>query len=300
MAPTLRAHDVDLHAFVRQLDQHIAQHFDRALHIALEDDEQFLLARSLELLRQTFERNTRALRQLRFTRFALAIFGDATRLLAIGDGDQLIAGLRQSFQTENLDRSGRPCCFQRDATIVKHGAHFAEHIADNKVVAVVQRSVLYQHGRHRTTAAIELGFQHGAARQTFRHSLQIAEIGNQADHLHQQIEIGLLLRRNIDEHRAAAPVFRHQAAIGQLLLDALGHGIGLIDLVDRDDDRHVRRLGVIDSFQRLRHHAVIGCNHQHNDVRHLRSASTHASKRFVTRGIEEDDLAAESRRIRDR
>ena len=55
---------------------------------------------------------------------------------------------------------------------------------------------------------------------------------------------------------------------------------------------------MIDSFQRLRHHAVIGCNHQHNDVGHLRSASTHAGKRFVTRRIEEDDLAAKGRRIR--
>ena len=121
------------------------------------------------------------------------------------------------------------------------------------------------------------------------------QVGDQADHFHQQVEIGLLLRRNIDEHGAAAPVFRHQAAIGQLLLHALGHGIGLIDLVYGNDDRNVRRFRVIDGFERLRHDAVIGGDDQHDDVGDLCSASAHAGKRFVTRRVEEDDLAPEGR-----
>ncbi len=228
---------------------------------------------------------------------AFAILGDAARFLAIGHRYQLIARLRQAFQAENLDRSRRPGRFQRDAAIVEHGAHFAEHVANDEVVAVVQRSVLHQHRRHRTASAIQLGFQHRAARQTIGHRLQVLQVGNQADHFHQQIEVGLLLGGDIDEHRAAAPVFRHQAAIGQLLLHPLGQGIRLVDLVDRNDDRNVGRFGVIDGFQRLRHHAVVSRNHQHDDVRDLRSASTHAGKRFVTRRVEEDDLAPEGRRV---
>ena len=66
----------------------------------------------------------------------------------------------------------------------------------------------------------------------------------------------------------------------------------LVDLVDRDDDRHLGRLGVVDRFERLRHHAVVGRHHQHHDIGDLGAAGAHAGERFVTRRIDEDDLAA--------
>ena len=150
---------------------------------------------------------------------------------------------------------------------------------------------------HRTASAIELGFEHHADGGTLGIGLQLLQVGNQADHFHQQVEIGLLLGRDIDEHRVAAPVFRHQAAIGELLLHAIGHGIGLVDLVDRDDDRNFGRLRVVDGFQRLRHDAVVGRNHQHDDVGDLGAAGAHAGERFVTGRIEEHDLAPVGRRL---
>ncbi len=92
------------------------------------------------------------------------------------------------------------------------------------------------------------------------------------------------------------PLFRNEAAIGKLLLHAIGIGLGLVDLVHGHDDRYFRGLGVIDGFERLRHHAVVGGNHDDDDVRDLGAAGTHAGKGFVARRIEEDDLAARSRR----
>ena len=68
--------------------------------------------------------------------------------------------------------------------------------------------------------------------------------------------------------------------------------VRFIDLVDRDDDRHIRRARVRNRFFGLRHHAVIGRHHQHHDVRHLRAARTHARERFVTRRIDEHDALA--------
>ena len=83
------------------------------------------------------------------------------------------------------------------------------------------------------------------------------------------------------------------AAGGELLDDLGGVGFGLVDLVDGDDDRHLRGAGVVDGLEGLGHHAVIGCDDDHDDVGDLGSASTHAGEGFVTGGIEEDDLAAE-------
>ena len=47
---------------------------------------------------------------------------------------------------------------------------------------------------------------------------------------------------------------------------------------------------MVDRFHRLRHDAVVGRDHENDNVGHLGAASTHACKRFVTRGIDEDDL----------
>ena len=50
---------------------------------------------------------------------------------------------------------------------------------------------------------------------------------------------------------------------------------------------------VINGFQSLRHHAIVGSHHQHDDVCGLRAARPHASEGFVTWRIEENDLTSE-------
>ena len=102
----------------------------------------------------------------------------------------------------------------------------------------------------------------------------------------------LALRRNRHHDGIAAPILGQQAAVGQLLLDPLRLSVRLVDLIDRDDDRHLRRLGVVDRFERLRHHAVIGRHHQHHDIGDFRAAGAHAGERFVAGSIDEHDLAA--------
>ena len=154
-----------------------------------------------------------------------------------------------------------------------------------------------QHGGHAAAAAVELGLHHRAGGGALGIGLQLLQVGDQADHLHQQIQVLLLLGGDVHENRGAAPVFRHQAAVGQLLLDALGQGVGLIDLVDRHDDRHFGGLGVVDGLQRLRHDAVIGGDHQHDDVGDLGAAGAHAGEGLVAGRVEEHDLAAIGRRV---
>ncbi len=80
-----------------------------------------------------------------------------------------------------------------------------------------------------------------------------------------------------------------RSAIGELALHALGLSVGLVDLVDRHDDRHMGRLRVGDGFFGLRHHAVIGGHDEHDDVGDLRAARAHARERFVARRVDEDD-----------
>ena len=74
-------------------------------------------------------------------------------------------------------------------------------------------------------------------------------------------------------------------------------GLGLVDLVDGDDDRHLGGAGVIDGLDGLGHDAVVGCNDDDDDVGDLGSAGTHAGEGFVAGGVEEDDLATEGGRV---
>ena len=122
--------------------------------------------------------------------------------------------------------------------------------------------------------------------------LEILQIGHQQDHFEQQVEVLLRLGRYRHHDRVAAPIFGQQAAVGELLLDALGLGVGLVDLVDRHDDRHLGGARVIDGFEGLRHDAVVGRHHQHHDVGDFGAAGAHAGERFVAGRIDEDDLAA--------
>ncbi len=73
----------------------------------------------------------------------------------------------------------------------------------------------------------------------------------------------------------------------QLLAHSIGIGVRLIDLVDRNDDRHPGGLGVIDGFDGLRHHAVIGGNHQNHDVGDLGAACAHRGEGGVAGRVDE-------------
>src|SRR5258706_296086 len=90
----------------------------------------------------------------------------------------------------------------------------------------------------------------------------------------------------------AAPFLGHQSAFGKLALHALDLRFRLIDFVNRDNNRNARGLRVVDGFLRLRHHAIIGRNDKHDDVRDFRAARAHARERFVARRIDEYNFAA--------
>ena len=71
-----------------------------------------------------------------------------------------------------------------------------------------------------------------------------------------------------------------------------GFAPGKVDLVHRDDDRHLGRARVRDRLERLRHHAVVGGDDEHGDVGDLRAAGAHGGERLVARRVEEGDLPA--------
>ena len=84
-------------------------------------------------------------------------------------------------------------------------------------------------------------------------------------------------RADIDILRIAAPIFRRESALGKLRAHAVGIRFRLIDFIDRNDDRNFRIFRVVDRFERLRHNAVVRCDHEDRNVRRLPELRAHAS-----------------------
>ena len=89
-----------------------------------------------------------------------------------------------------------PAALQRAAAVVDERADLADDRAGDDRVADVERAILHEHGRDRTAAAIELGFEHGARGGALRVGLEVAEVGDEEHHLEQRVEVLSLLRRD--------------------------------------------------------------------------------------------------------
>ena len=154
---------------------------------------------------------------------------------------------------------------------------------------------MHQHGGDRAAAAVELRFDDGAFRRTVRIGLQVENFRLQADGFEQPVDIELLGRGYLDVEDLAAERLDLDFVLQQFSAHPFRLCVGPIDFVDRHDHRHFRSLGVVDRFHGLRHDAVVGGDHEHDDVGHLGAACAHRGKGGVARGVDEGDLAAGGR-----
>ena len=204
---------------------------------------------------------------------------------------QIVAGARNPIQTLHLNGSGRTCFFHIITVFIHHAPHPTIGVTSNNGITNPQRATLHNDGRHGTTTTIQVGFDSHTLSIHVRVSPQIQRsIGGQQDGLQQPIHIDVLLSRNIDKHGVTTIFFWHQTILGQLATDLLRGRAGLINLIDRNHDRHVGSLGMVDGFHGLRHHTIVGGNHQHRNVGGFCTTSTHGGKCLVTRGIQESNL----------
>jgi hypothetical protein len=153
----------------------------------------------------------------------------------------------------------------------------------------VQRAFLHQNGCDRAATAVETRLDDRALRVPSRVRLQLEDVGLEEEHLEQLRDSLLRLRRDRHDDRVAAPLFRGEPVVAELLLHALGVRARLVDLVDGDDDRHLGRARVVDRLDRLGHDPVVGRDDEHDEVGHLGAASAHRGECLVTRRVEERD-----------
>ena len=177
------------------------------------------------------------------------------------------------------------------ALVVDHRADLARDRADDEDVADPQRAALDQHGRERAAALVELGLDHRAFGGAVGIGLQLEDLGLQLDRLEQLVEIGLLERRDLDVLDVAAHVLDDDLVLEQLLADLLRHwlpGLSIL-LIATIIGTPAALVWLIASIV-CGMIAVIGRDHQHDDVGDVGAARAHLGEGLVARRVEEGDL----------
>src|SRR3954466_3903542 len=206
------------------------------------------------------------------------------------DRAERLARLGNAVEAEDLDRLAGQGLLALRSRVVRHGTHLAPVRSGDQRIAHGQRAALDQQGDDGATARVELGLDDDAGCVRVGVGLKLLEIGDDLDRLEQVLEAVPRLGRDVDELGVAAPVGGLQAELGHLGAHARRVGALLVDLVDRDEHRDLRGLGVVHGLARLRLDAVVGGDHDHRDVRHLGAAGAHGGERLMARRVEEGDL----------
>ena len=270
--------------FKRRLDR-----FDRAHDVRLDDEVEVLHLARLDLAEEIFERDLRdggvGLALFLFLALLHKLAGKAL----VGDGVEVRAGLGHFAKTRDLHRHAGAGGRELLTLVAHHRAHAADGRAGDDDVALMERTVLDEERCDGAAALVEARLDHSAGRGAVGVRLELGDFGGQRDHFEQVVNAHTGLGGDGADNGVAAPVFGHKAVLGQLLLDALGVGVGLIHLVDGNDDGDLGGLGVVDGLDGLRLDAVLRRNDEDRDIRDHRAAGTHGGERLMARGIEEGD-----------
>ena len=280
--------NADTHLVVADLFQRLNDGLGRALHVGFDHHGQFgdVLV-GFRLGQHLVQRDRGTGSSALVLGGLLAVVRDLAGLRFGFHHVQHVAGSRSAVQTQNLDRNRGAGLIDALALVVDQRAHLAPLFADDEDVATTQGTVLHQNRRDRATAHVQLGLDHRALRRTIRVGAQFKDFRLQGDGFQKLVQTLAGLGRNLDVLHVARHGLNDHLVLQQRSADFLRIGGRLVDLVDRNDHRHLGGLGVIDCLDRLRHHGVIGRNHQHDDIRHLRTTGPHRGKRGVAGRIQE-------------
>ena len=198
-------------------------------------------------------------------------------------------------EPEHLDRGRRTGLGDRVAALVEHRPDLAPAAARDDRLADAEGAPLDERGDDGTPPGVEVRLEHERPRRRLRVGAQLLlelRVGDEEEAVEQLLDPDARRCGDVEDERVAAPLLGHELLLRELLAHARRVGVLAVGLGDRDDDRHLGRLGVVDRLDRLRHHAVVGRDHEDRDVGRLGATGAHGGERLVARGVDEGDLPA--------
>ena len=268
---------------------------ERALHVALDDDVELLDAALAHAGEEVIQGDAllRAPRELLRAHALGTQPCEMAGLALVLDDARVLARGRRLVEAEDLDGRAGARFLDLLAAIVVERPHLPPRVAGDDAVPDPEGSARNEHGRDRAAADVQpaLDDRAGGLGLRIRRQLELC-VGDEEHLLDELVEALLLLGRDVCVLGRPAPLLRLEVVVHELLPYARRVGVGPVDLVHGDDDRHLGGAGVVDGLDRLRHDAVVGGHDEHRDVGHLRAAGAESGERFVSRRVEERDPAA--------
>ena len=279
-----------------ELAQRVGERFERTLRVGLHDQVERRDLAALHHREDVLEAGPTRQHHRAALRRGLAPvgagLGDRAGDLVARRDPELVAGEGDVVQAEHLDRHRRTGHLDLLAVLVEHRADASPGLPGDDGVADVQRTFFDEGGDDGTAARVQVRLEHVRLRRLVRVGDEVlGDLGvrDEQQRIEQLLDADPGGRGDVEHDRLAAPLLRHELLLGELLAHAGRVGVLAVGLRHRDDDRHIGRTCVRDRFHRLRHHTVVGRDHEDRDVGDLRAARTHRGERFVARRVDERD-----------
>ena len=291
-------HDGDPAVLALDLGDGISDGLERTVGIGLDDHPKLGVLCCSQILEQLGESlGSGRYHQFLATNLVDPLGGHGTSAPIVGSNFEIVTSLGHLIPTHGQHRHTWEGLIHLRTVLVKHGADPPRHRTSNESVTSPQRSPLDDEGGDRSPTLVELRFDDRAGRGNGRIGTELFQLRDEIDVLEQLIDAFSGECRHLGTDYLAAQRLDHETVFGELSAHRVGVGCLQIDLVDRDHDRNVGRLGMADRLNRLRHDPVVGCHDEDDDIGHLGSAGAQCGESLVTRGIDEGDLAISDLRL---
>ena len=222
-----------------------------------------------------------------------ARLGDRAGGLLVGCDAQLVAREGDVVEAEHLDRHRRTGVGDLLAVLVEQRPHLAPAAAGDDGVADVEDAALDERDDDRA-AARDRGWPRARTRPAGAFGFAMSGGSSTSETSRIASSSSSTPVPSVPDTSRTSVSPPHSSGTSSCSTScwrrALRVGVALVDLGDRDDDRHLGRLGVADRLDGLRHDAVVGGDDEHRDVGGLRAAGAHGGERLVAGGVDERDL----------
>ena len=302
MPPTARCTNASLTVVALEPAQALGDGLERTLHVGLQHEVERGDLAGLDLAEDVLELDAASARGRRRAGWSVAAallagLADGAGRLLVGRGAELVAGVRHGRQTEHLHRRrlgpASLTCLPLSSIIARTRPHAPPATIGSPTFSVPLSTSTVATGprpvSRLASSTMPLARPVGLAVSSSS-SATAASCSSRSS-------MPRSCCADISTTIVSPP---HDSGTSSCSASCDEHplriGVVLVDLVERHDDRHVGRLGVVDRLDRLRHDAVVGGDHQHDDVGDLGATGTHLGERGVAGGVDERDLADRRRR----
>ena len=195
-----------------------------------------------------------------------------------------------SVKSHNRNWFGRSGILYSLTTMIKHGFYPTKGFARQNCVSHSQNTVLNQQCGEDSACFVPLCINDSSNYSPVGIRLNFHVIRYQQDCLQQVLETCGFFRGHGHDDRVPVPFIRDKANLCQLLFDPVWVCIGLINFIQRYDDRSTGSFCMGCCLSGLRHNPIVCSNDQDDDICSLGTTRSHRSKCCMTRGVKEGDF----------